>query len=31
VLLIAHKSFDQPCDPIARKTPPRPPHPSPRS
>jgi len=30
VLLIAHKSFDQPCDPIARKTLPRPPHPAPR-
>jgi hypothetical protein len=29
VLLIAHKSFDQPCDPIARKTLPRPPHPVP--
>jgi hypothetical protein len=28
--LIAHKSFDQPCDPIARKTLPRPPHPTPR-
>jgi hypothetical protein len=26
---IAHKSFDQPCDPIARKTLPRPPHPVP--
>jgi hypothetical protein len=31
VLLIAHKSFDQPCDPIARKTLPRPPHPAPTS
>src|SRR5450432_4850801 len=31
VLLIAHKSFDLPCNPIARKTLPRPPHPSPRS
>jgi hypothetical protein len=29
VLLIAHKSFDQPCDPIARKTLLRPPHPVP--
>ena len=29
-LLIAHKSFDLPCDPVARKTLPRPPHPSPR-
>jgi hypothetical protein len=27
--VIAHKSFDQPCDPIARKTLPRPPHPVP--
>src|SRR6266436_8386351 len=27
--VIAHKSFDQPCDPIARKTLPRPPHPAP--
>ena len=27
----AHRSFDPPCDPIARKTLPRPPHPSPRS
>src|SRR5882672_10635000 len=31
VLLIAHKSFDSPCDPLARKTLPRPPHPAPRS
>ena len=30
VLLIAHKSFDPPCDHLARKTLPRPPHPSPR-
>src|SRR3981189_1985002 len=29
-LLIAHKSFNSPCNPIARKTLPRPPHPSPR-
>jgi hypothetical protein len=29
-LLIAHKSFDPPCDPIARKTLPRPPPPTPR-
>jgi len=29
-LLIAHKSFDPPCDPVARKTLPRPPHPTPR-
>jgi hypothetical protein len=29
--VIAHKSFDSPCDPIARKTLPRPPHPIPRS
>jgi hypothetical protein len=29
VLLIAHKSFDSPCDPLARKTLPRPPHPIP--
>src|SRR5712672_1770004 len=29
-LLIAHKSFDSPCNPVARKTLPRPPHPSPR-
>src|SRR5258706_16079353 len=29
VLLIAHKSFDSPCDPIARKTLPRPLHPVP--
>ena len=28
-LLIAHKSFDPPCDPVARKTLPRPPHPVP--
>jgi hypothetical protein len=28
-LWIAHKSFDPPCDPIARKTLPRPPHPCP--
>src|SRR6266481_6140534 len=28
---IAHKSFDLPCDPIARKTLPRPPHPHPAS
>src|SRR5882724_613787 len=27
-LLIAHKSFNSPCDPVARKTLPRPPHPS---
>jgi hypothetical protein len=26
---IAHRSFDPPCDPIARKTLPRPPHPAP--
>src|SRR6266478_1542383 len=31
VLLIAHRSLDPPCDPIARKTLPRPPHPSPTS
>jgi hypothetical protein len=31
VPVIAHKSFDQPCDPIARKTLPRPPHPHPAS
>ncbi len=31
VLSTAHKSFDLPCDPIARKTLPRPPHPTPRS
>jgi len=31
VLLIAHKPFDQPCDPVARKTLPRPPHPHPAS
>src|SRR5882757_3473174 len=30
VLLTAHKSFDLPCDPVARKTLPRPPHPAPR-
>jgi hypothetical protein len=30
-LVIAHKSFDLPCDPIARKTLPRPPHPHPAS
>ncbi len=30
VLLIAHKSFDLPCNLIARKTLPRPPHPAPR-
>jgi hypothetical protein len=30
VLSIAHKSFDLPCDPLARKTLPRPPHPAPR-
>jgi hypothetical protein len=30
VLLIAHRPFDPPCDPIARKTLPRPPHPTPR-
>src|SRR5450631_1904047 len=28
---IAHKSFDPPCNPVARKTLPRPPHPTPRS
>src|SRR6266481_6141981 len=28
-LLIAHKSFNSPCHPIARKTLPRPPHPIP--
>jgi hypothetical protein len=28
-LLIAHKSFNPPCNPIARKTLPRPPHPMP--
>ena len=28
-LLIAHKSFNSPCDPAARKTLPRPPHPIP--
>src|SRR6266851_783874 len=31
VPVTAHKSFDLPCNPIARKTLPRPPHPSPRS
>ena len=31
VLLIAHKSFDSPCDPVARQTLPRPPHPHPAS
>jgi len=30
VLSIAHKSFDPPCNSIARKTLPRPPHPTPR-
>ena len=30
-LVIAHKSFDPPCDPVARKTLPRPPHPHPAS
>ena len=31
VLLIAHRPFaNPPCDPVARKTLPRPPHPSPR-
>src|SRR3979411_3525635 len=29
-LLTAHRPFDLPCDPIARKTLPRPPHPTPR-
>jgi hypothetical protein len=29
VLLIAHRSFDPPYDPLARKTLPRPPHPIP--
>ncbi len=29
--MIAHKSFDSPRDPIARKTLPRPPHPAPTS
>src|SRR5712664_3151865 len=29
VLLIAHKSFNSPCNPVARKTLPRPPHPCP--
>jgi hypothetical protein len=29
VLLIAQESFDSPCDPVARKTLPRPPHPVP--
>src|SRR6266702_8825487 len=28
-LLIAHKSFNSPCNPVARKTLPRPPHPMP--
>src|SRR6266852_5477370 len=28
-LLIAHKSFNPPCNPVARKTLPRPPHPMP--
>src|SRR5712664_1579564 len=27
--MIAHRSFDPPCDPLARKTLPRPPHPVP--
>src|SRR5450631_2638705 len=27
----AHRSFDPPCDPVARKTLPRPPHPHPAS
>jgi hypothetical protein len=27
--LIAHKSFNSPCNPVARKTLPRPPHPMP--
>jgi hypothetical protein len=31
VLLIAHRSFDPPCNPVARKTLPRPPHPHPAS
>jgi hypothetical protein len=30
VPVIAHKPFGSPCDPIARKTLPRPPHPTPR-
>src|SRR5450755_2443723 len=30
VLVIAHKSFDPPCDPVARSTLPRPPQPTPR-
>jgi hypothetical protein len=30
VLSIAHKSFDLPCNPVARKTLPRPPHPASR-
>jgi hypothetical protein len=30
-LLIAHKSFNSPCNPVARKTLPRPPHPHPAS
>src|SRR6267154_5454863 len=29
VLLIAHRPFDPPCNPVARKTLPRPPHPIP--
>ncbi len=29
-LLIAHKSFNPPCNPVARKTLPRPPHSTPR-
>jgi hypothetical protein len=29
VLLIAHRSFDPPCNPVARSTLPRPPHPAP--
>ena len=28
--MITHKSFDPPCDPVARKTLPRPPHSTPR-
>jgi hypothetical protein len=31
VPVIAHKSFDPPCDHLARKTLPRPPHPTPTS
>src|ERR1700687_1585923 len=31
VLLIAHRSFDPPCNPVARKTLPRPPQPTPAS